>query len=613
MVSTGNNNIENNKAIDVDSISNIKPKKKMSKKISIEDLNFISKVSNKNSTKKSAPAHSTIGKFTNLQKQKSHKKSSEIDYDLIAKELKYIERKKSKKCENPKTNNSKFTNSKLVKIAISALHLLSIILFSYALLTLALLPTSYSVCIIAINIAIWIPLFIIHTMNKIKTILTKIIALVCIFLLLIGSLYLVAISNALNTVAGENQKIDVIKVVTNINDPAEDIQDAKEYTFGVQYNNTDADMIRAAQTEIEDKIGKSITVKEFASVKDQADAIINKEVNAIIYNDAYTPLIDDTIPEYSAQIKEIFRYEIITDLENSSGELDVTKDPFTVVISGIDQYGDIAFTGRSDVNILFVIDPVSREILLVNTPRDTFLEFPEISNGMNDKLTHAGIYGIDATMNALANFYETDIDFFARINFTSLIDIVDALGGIEVNSEYGFTTSFNSGHIVTINKGSNQLDGVEALAFSRERKNVPGGDFTRGKNQEAVIEAIIEKAISPTIITAAPQILSDVSDCVETNMQTEQIQALIQDQLAEGLSFDITSTSLTGTTGSGFPYSTPSSKVSVVYPDELSRSNISMQIKALTKEDFSIFEAIKLKLDNIVAEKEKEKEEKGQF
>ena len=227
------------------------------------------------------------------------------------------------------------------------------------------------------------------------------------------------------------------------------------------------------------------------------------------------------------------------------------------------------------MNIIATVNPKTHQILLVTTPRDYYVPIPGVSGGKDDKLTHAGTYGVDVSMETLEDLYETEIPFFARINFTSLIDIVDHLGGVDVYSEYAFTTSKNSEHVMDVQQGINHFDGEEALAFSRERENVPGGDNQRGKNQQAVITAMIKKMISPQMLMKANSIIDDVSGNVETNMSQEQIQSLIKTQLNRGGSWNIYSVAAEGTGGKDICYSAASSgPLYVTYPDEESVADI---------------------------------------
>lgn len=253
--------------------------------------------------------------------------------------------------------------------------------------------------------------------------------------------------------------------------------------------------------------------------------------------------------------------------ENLRLDVQVKKEPFSVYLSGIDVYGDIKQKSRSDVNIIATVNPKTRQILLVTTPRDYYVEIPGVSNGQRDKLTHAGLYGVEASMKTLGALYDTDIPFYARINFTSLIEIVDKLGGVDVYSEYEFMTGKKAGKVNQINKGMNHLNGKEALAFSRERHNLADGDNQRGKNQQALITALIRKIISPSILLKADGIIDSVSGNVETNMSQGQIQALIRMQLKEGGSWNIRSVAAKGEGARQICYSAQAKPLYVTMPD----------------------------------------------
>ena len=229
---------------------------------------------------------------------------------------------------------------------------------------------------------------------------------------------------------------------------------------------------------------------------------------------------------------------------------------------------EISETSRSDVNIIAVVNPTTYQILLVTTPRDYYVPIPGISEGLPDKLTHAGIYGVDASMETLGTLYETDINYYARLNFTSLIDIVDTLGGIDVYSEYAFTTSPDSEYVMDVQQGMNHFTGEQALAFSRERQNLPDGDNQRGKNQQAVITAMLKKCLSPTMLLKANSIMNQVSKDVETNMSQNQINALIKHQLNKNPKWTIQSVAAQGYNSEGYCYSSGyDTLLSVVEPD----------------------------------------------
>ena len=221
--------------------------------------------------------------------------------------------------------------------------------------------------------------------------------------------------------------------------------------------------------------------------------------------------------------------------------VDVAEEPFTIYVSGNDSYGEVTLEeGRSDVNILLTVNPNTRQILMTTTPRDYYVELP-FGEGCWDKLTHAGNYGIDCSMQTLERLYDVEIDYYLRVNFSGFESIVDALGGVEVYSDYAFT-SLHSGYYFDV--GYNSVDGAEALAFVRERYAFEEGDVQRGKNQMAMIRAIMDKATSPAVISGYLSLMDSVSDSFITNMPKGSISDLVKMQLNEGGSWNIVSNSV---------------------------------------------------------------------
>jgi len=261
-------------------------------------------------------------------------------------------------------------------------------------------------------------------------------------------------------------------------------------------------------------------------------------------------------------------------------DINVTAQSFNVYISGIDVYGEITTESRSDVNLIATVNPVTHKILLTTTPRDYYVTIPGVSGDYRDKLTHAGIYGIDTSIATLENLYSTDIPFYARVNFSSVIDIVDAMGGIDVESEVAFTTSKAAGCVVEIKEGKNHLDGKEALAFVRERKAFPDGDHQRGKNQQALLTALIKKAMSPMILVQVSEMIDSVVGNAETNMSEAQMKALIKMQLNDLEGWEIESIAATGDdSGKQYCYSYSGGPLYVCVPDESNVAEIRQKME----------------------------------
>ena len=257
-------------------------------------------------------------------------------------------------------------------------------------------------------------------------------------------------------------------------------------------------------------------------------------------------------------------------------DVDVAEEPFTIYVSGNDSYGEVTLKeGRSDVNILLTVNPNTRQILMTTTPRDYYVELP-FGEGCWDKLTHAGNYGIDCSMQTLERLYDVEIDYYLRVNFSGFESIVDALGGVEVYSDYAFT-SLHSGYYFDV--GYNSVDGAEALAFVRERYAFEEGDVQRGKNQMAMIRAIMDKATSPAVISGYLSLMDSVSDSFITNMPKGSISDLVKMQLNEGGSWNIVSNSVNGYVSEAYTYSDSSQLLSVMMQDEASVQHASELIE----------------------------------
>ena len=309
----------------------------------------------------------------------------------------------------------------------------------------------------------------------------------------------------------------------------------------------------------------------------------NGSVQAIVYNEGYGGILEEVYEDFQSQIKIIAQYSIESNTDSAvlgkAEEVNVEDETFNIYISGIDVYGPVSTKSRSDVNIIATVNPTTKQILLTNTPRDYYVVIPGVSGSTKDKLTHAGIYGVESSMATLENLYDIDIPFYARVNFTSLITLVDAMGGVDVNSEFAFTTSGEGGAVMNVQKGLNHFDGKQALAFSRERYNLAGGDNQRGKNQEAVLTAILQKAMSPALLANASELITSVSDCVETNMTRTEMAKFINMQLSDAESWEIESTAATGTGDSQACYSSGSQLLYVMWPDEASVAEISEKMQ----------------------------------
>jgi LCP family protein required for cell wall assembly len=260
----------------------------------------------------------------------------------------------------------------------------------------------------------------------------------------------------------------------------------------------------------------------------------------------------------------------------------ITKEPFVVYLSGVDNRGELTENARSDVNILAVVNPVTKQAALINTPRDYYVDLAGTES--KDKLTHAGLYGVETSMATLGNLYGVDVGHYIRINFAGFISIIDAIGGVDVYSDQAFTSVGSPGYYdpTTFAEGWNHLDGKSALAFARERHAFKTGDIQRGINQMKVIDAMANKLKSPALLMSFSKLMDAAADCFVTSFSQEQISALVRMQLGDLASWDIQSYTVTGSGAkSSKCYSAKGQSLYVMKPDENSVNEAKALIAAV--------------------------------
>lgn len=245
----------------------------------------------------------------------------------------------------------------------------------------------------------------------------------------------------------------------------------------------------------------------------------------------------------------------------------ITEDPFLVYISGTDTRGSGLNNLRNDVNILAAVNPTTKQVLLINTPRDYYVEISVSEDGKRDKLTHCGIYGIDCSIDTLEHLYDQEIKYYTQINFKGFKRLVDAVGGVEVYSSKSFYTTEGN---FKIKKGMNLLNGEMALAYVRDRYSYSDGDAARARNQMDVIKGIIKKLSSGVLLTKYADILDSMGKYFNCSLDEKEIASLVKMQLGDMAEWDVKSFAVTGTGAKKYTYSIPKQKAYVMVPDEAS-------------------------------------------
>lgn len=472
----------------------------------------------------------------------------------------------------------KLIKSRKIGYVLSSIQLIVSIIFSALLVYINMLPPLL-LCGILLLLIILITFSFSTQMTKRLRMVGKITAVIISILLAFGTYYLATASGALAKMTGNKTKKDEVSVIVLKNDPAKTLSDVTGYTFGIS-KTVDRSNTDKAIENIKKLTGTTISYKECKDYHAMVDALMKGKVKAIIFNEANRSTIEEDFADFSDDTKVITTFTFTTKLTNSSN-VKVTKEPFIVYLSGNDQTGDVAATGRTDVNICAVVNPDKKTILLVSTPRDAYVELKDPSGsipaGSMDKLTHSGNFGIDVSMATLNNLYGIKIDHYVMLNFTGFIKIVDALGGVTIDSDASFTAIDGD----VYKKGTQKMNGKRALNYARERKAFSDGDLARNRHQTQVLSAIINKMMSPAILSNYSQLMDGVSGAFRTSFESKDISSLVKMQLNDNASWKILSYNVGGTSTSKYTYSISSRMVSSVILNETDVANAKKLIKGV--------------------------------
>lgn len=413
--------------------------------------------------------------------------------------------------------------------------------------------------------------FIVSRKNVIVAQLGKLVSIVLSILLIIVTINVEKSNSMLEQITNSDSQVIRLNVIVMKDSGVEKLEELVDKD--IEYANGDTSEMKNGIEQLKKEISEC-TMSEVDSVTTLADDLYNGKTDAIFVNEAYTSLLEETHETFSNDMSVIYSVDIKEDVTDFAKKADVTNESFNIFISGIDTTGPVSTISRSDVNMVVTVNPVTKKILLTSIPRDYYVTLA--NKGKKDKLTHAGLGGVENSVKTVENFLGIEINYYAKVNFTSLIKMVDALGGIDVESPVSFTTLHGNYYI---KQGVNHLNGEQALGFVRERYALSGGDNDRVKNQQRVLSAMIEKAMSPSILTNYSSVLDSISGSFETNMTTNEITSLIKMQLNDFSSWEITQIQLegTGTTMTGGAYM-PGSNLYYMLPNEDSVNSCKQQI-----------------------------------
>lgn len=467
----------------------------------------------------------------------------------------------------------------MVNIGLTILYTVLVAFLLFIMFNYNFLSFRFLNIIITIGLLVVLAISIFLQKAKKSTLVTTIILVVFSLISLVGVFgfkQMIDITNRMNQTAAFSEVEMSIVVPKN-----SDIKDVNQLTTVQAPTKVDKNNVDTLMSALKKDKKVDVKVDDVASYQEAYDNLKSGKSKAMVLSGSYASLLESVDSNYASHLKTIYTYKIKTKNNNSAKQVD--SKVFNIYISGIDTYGSISTVSRSDVNIIMTVNMNTHKILLTTTPRDAYVKIPGGGADQYDKLTHAGIYGVETSEKTLENLYGIKIDYYARINFTSFLKLIDQLGGVTVHNDQAFTSLHGKFDFPV---GDIQMNSEQALGFVRERYSLDGGDNDRGKNQEKVISAIVNKLASLKSVSNFTSIVNNLQDSVQTNMSLDTINALANTQLDSGSKFTVTSQAVTGTgsTGQLTSYAMPNSSLYMMKLDDSSVESASQAIKNLMEE-----------------------------
>ncbi len=406
---------------------------------------------------------------------------------------------------------------------------------------------------------IWAILFLILWKSKKKGIKVffGIISIFFIIIYALGCRYTSKTVNYINKATNIKYETINYKVLTLNNNEYSEVLDLTDKNIG--FLSTDKYLDKSTK-KLEKRM--KFNNKKYEEIGTMIGSLYEGKIDALVISDSYLEVLEENNVEFTTEDKEIYKYSIKVIKTKEEKEVDITKEPFIVYISGSDSRGSVSETARSDVNIVAVVNPIKRKVLLVSIPRDYYVQLHG-TTGVKDKLTHAGVYGVDMSINTIEDLLGIDINYYTKVSFNTVVNLVDTIDGIDINSDTEFDGNKNCHYIV----GKQHLNGECALRFARERKVYETGDRHRGQNQQEVITAIINKMSNPKYLIRYNKILKNTEGTIETNMSYDEITSLVKFELSDLKKWSTESYNLDGVGDMQPTYSMGNINLYVMEPD----------------------------------------------
>ena len=470
--------------------------------------------------------------------------------------------KKEKK--NKKETNKLLRNFSLVLWIVSIIFMF---LLGYFIYSANVLPLKYFLTIVILFV-ILMSIHGIFILNKKTRVWLLIVLNIIAFCFMSGEAFAIIKINEtlafLRNNLGAHFETNIYNIVVNKESSYNSLDDIKNLNV---LTVKDIEDMSSVESALKKKVDVNLEYKE--NVVDLLTEVSkDKEMIILVNSGNYDAMVQND-EDYEGKVKVLDTISVITEIEMNDSNINVTKDPFVVYLSGIDtRSNSLPSRSLSDVNIILAVNPNTKNILMIHIPRDYYVQLHG-TTGNKDKLTHAGtIGGIELSMSTIEDLLEIEIPYYVRVNFNAVVNLVDAIGGININSDVNYSFTCWTDRSCKFDPGLNYVNGKCALAFARERHAYDTGDRHRGENQEQVIELIINKVTSSsTLITNYTNILNALNGTFETNLTTDDITSLVKMQIDDMASWQISSVNVDGT-GAYLPtYSYPSQNLYVMNPN----------------------------------------------
>lgn len=471
--------------------------------------------------------------------------------------------------------SSRFADLKIVNAALLALYavlagLATYMMYAHHILAFRHLNVVYSIILVAI-FALCLTLSILKKSRVLTTVLLVVFSI-------IAAVSLFAFKSLVDVAHNMNETASYSEIEMSVVVPSNSsVNDVSDLTSVQAPTDADGSNINELLSHIKSEKGVDLATEKVDSYQAAYENLVNGSSQAMVFNSAYSSLLEMSYENFQSNLKTIYSYKIKTSIKDEAKAHD--SNVFNIYISGIDTYGSISTVSRSDVNLILTVNMNTHKILMTETPRDAYVKIPDGGADQYDKLTHAGIYGVETSEKTLENLYGITIDYYARLNFDSFLKLIDALGGITVYNDQAFTALMNKKEYPV---GNIELtSGEDVLAFVRERYSLEHGDYDRGNNQMKVIQAILNKMTSLKSVSNYSTIISNVQDSIQTDMKLDTMMKLVNGQLDSGKKFTVTSQEVTGigSTGELTSYAMPSSSLYMIKLDDASVAKASQAIK----------------------------------